>query len=198
VPGEANSTQMAKLMAPKRSHASRAGLLTGLVARRMRIAHSPAIVTESPARAHRSPPMSTVESLAVRSGIGTCRPRGRHSLVEAVDLVSRAIAQCRAHGVDKLLVDSTGLVDLPVPTLLERFLMVEDWAQVANGTVAVAMVALPEYIHPRKFGVKVAEHFGLVCNVHTSEEDALAWLADAASTAGSPGGSRAARRIAPQ
>lgn len=49
--------------------------------------------------------MSTVESLAVRNGIGTCRPRGRHSLVEAVDLVSRAIAQCRADGVDKLLVD---------------------------------------------------------------------------------------------
>lgn len=76
--------------------------------------------------------------------------------------------------------------------------MVEDWAQVANGTVAVAMIALPEYIHPRKFGVKVAEHIGLVCNVHTSEADALTWLADAASTAGSPGGSRATRGIAPQ
>ena len=75
-----------------------------------------------------------------------------------------------------LLVDATGLVDLPIPSLVDRFLMVEDWAQESKGTVAVALVAPPEYIHPRKFGVKVALQFGLICDVYTSEEAATAWL----------------------
>jgi hypothetical protein len=101
-----------------------------------------------------------------------------------VDLVSQAIAQCRHRGVRMLLVDTTGLVDLPVPSLVDRFLMVEDWAQEARGTVVVAMVASPEYIHPRKFGVKVALKFGLVCDVYPFEADAIAWLrATAAETA---------------
>ena len=52
--------------------------------------------------------------------------------MEAVDLVSRAISNCRKQGVNKLLIDVTGLVDLPIPTLVDRFLMVEDWAQEAK------------------------------------------------------------------
>jgi hypothetical protein len=80
-----------------------------------------------------------------------------------------------------LLVDATGLIDLPIPTLVDRFLMVEDWAQEAKGTVVVAMIAPPEYIHPRKFGVKVALNFGLICDVYASEEDASAWLSETAS-----------------
>jgi hypothetical protein len=124
--------------------------------------------------------MQMLESLEMHQGMCTYRPRGNYSLVEAVDLVSRAIAYCRDRGVDKLLIDVTGLVDLPIPTLVDRFLMVEDWAQEAKGMVAVAMVASPEYILPRKFGVKVASHFGLVCDVYTSEEDASKWLSESA------------------
>jgi hypothetical protein len=125
----------------------------------------------------------TVDSLEVRDGRGTFRPRGKHSLVEAVDLVSRAIAYCRDRGVPLLLVDVTGLIDLPIPTLVDRFLMVEDWAQEAQGTIVVAMVAPPEYIHPRKFGVTVALHFGLICDVFTSEEEASKWLLQSAAQA---------------
>jgi hypothetical protein len=106
------------------------------------------------------------------------RPRGKYSLVEAVDLISAAIADCRTQGAISLLVDVAGLDDLPIPTLVDRFLMVEDWAQKAEGTVVVAMVAPLEYIHPQKFGVKVALHFGLICDVYTSEEEALKWLSE--------------------
>jgi len=127
--------------------------------------------------------MQTVDSLEVHDGRCTFRPRGKYSLVEAVDLVSRAIAYCRDRGVKLLLVDATGLIDLPMPTLVDRFLMVEDWAQEAKGTVVVAMVASPEYIHPRKFGVKVALHFGLICDVYTSEEQASKWLLEYATRA---------------
>jgi hypothetical protein len=126
-------------------------------------------------------PMPTLESLEVRNGLAIYRPRGKHSLVDAVDLVSRAIAYCRQRGVKMLLVDATGFFDLPVPSLVDRFLMVEDWAQESKGTVVVAMVVPPEYIHPRKFGVKVALQFGLICDVYVSEEDASAWLLETAN-----------------
>ncbi|HEY2862025.1 MAG TPA: hypothetical protein VGK37_00215 [Casimicrobiaceae bacterium] len=106
------------------------------------------------------------------------RPLGKYSLVEAVELISAAITDCRAHGATSLLVDVSGLTDLPIPTLVDRFLMVEDWAQKAEGTVVVAMVAPLEYIHPQKFGVKVALHFGLICDVYSSEEEALKWLSE--------------------
>ena len=79
--------------------------------------------------------MPPVESLTFRDGIGTYRPRGRRTLVEAVDLVSSAIAHCRERSVRLLLVDVTGLEELPIPSLLDRFLMVEDWAAQANGMV---------------------------------------------------------------
>lgn len=131
--------------------------------------------------------MPAPSTLQVRGDLGTLRPRGRYSLVEAVEQVSAAIARCRELGVPMLLVDVTGLVDLPVPTLVDRFLMVEDWAQEAKGTVVVAMMIAPEYIHPRKFGVKVALQFGLICDVCSSEEEALAWLAATAGHAAHSG-----------
>ena len=86
------------------------------------------------------------------------------------------LSWCRDQGVTRLLVNVTGLEDVPIPTLVDRFLMVEDWAQESKGTVVVVLVASPEYIHPRKFGVKVAASFGLICDVYTSEEAASNWL----------------------
>ena len=120
--------------------------------------------------------------LEISNGLCTYRPRGSYSLLEAVALISTAISYCRERGVTKLLIDVTELTDTPIPTLVDRFLMVEEWAQVANGTVVVAMVALPEYIHPQKFGVKVALHFGLICDVYTSVEEAAKWLESANHT----------------
>jgi len=117
----------------------------------------------------------------VREGLCQFRPQGECSLIEAVELITRVIAYCRDNGVRKLLVNATGLIGIPVPSLVDRFLMVEEWAQEARGTVIVAMVVRPEYIDPGKFGVTVAGDFGLVVDVHTSETNALQWLASAAS-----------------
>jgi len=58
--------------------------------------------------------------------------------------------------------------------------MVEDWAQEAKSMVVVVLVAHPEYIHPEKFGVKVAADFGLTLDVYTSEASALQWLSSRA------------------
>ena len=127
--------------------------------------------------------MQMADLLQNNNGLWTYRPRGKHSLVEAVDLVSSAISYCRESGGTKLLIDVTDLTDLPIPTLVDRFLMFEEWAQLADGTVVVAMVAPPEHIHPDKFGVKVALHFGLICNVYTSVADASKWLLESANDA---------------
>ena len=125
--------------------------------------------------------MRLPEHLEVVEGICQFRPRGESSLVEAVDLINSAIAYCRDRRIGKLLVDGTGLVGVPVPSLVDRFLMVEQWAQEARSMVIVALVVHAEYIHPEKFGVRVAADFGLISDVYTSETDALRWLLSVAA-----------------
>ena len=110
-------------------------------------------------------------------GISCYRPRGECTLVEAVDFVNDCVVACRTQQVARLLVNGTALTGMPIPTLVDRFLAVEEWASAAAGLVVVALVVRPEYIHPQKFGIRVAHDLGLVADVHTSETDALAWLA---------------------
>lgn len=120
--------------------------------------------------------------LEILDGIAECRPRGECSLVEAVDMVKRAIASCRRSEIAKLLFDGRGLTGIPIPTLVDRFLMVEEWAQAASGMVFVVLVVPPQYIHPEKFGVKVAREFGLTCEVYASDVEARKWLSTAHSS----------------
>ncbi len=122
--------------------------------------------------------LQKLDAIEYTDGICRYRPRGRYSLVDAVDLISRAIGHCRDQGVSRLLIDASGFEDLSVPSLVDRFLMVEDWAQVAQGTVVVVLVVHDKYIHSRKFGVKVAASLGLVCDVQTTETAAMKWLLD--------------------
>jgi len=122
--------------------------------------------------------MNMADYLALKAGIVEFRPRGESTLVEAVDLIAKAIALCRDRRLNKLLVVTTGLAGVPIPTLVDRFLMVEEWARESKSIVVVALVASPEYVHPQKFGVRVAEHFGLIADVFTSESDALKWVSN--------------------
>lgn len=120
------------------------------------------------------------DELEHRDGICRFRPHGPCTLSDAVELVTRAIGYCRTRAFDRLLVDARGLEGVPIPSLVDRFLMAEEWAQEATGMVVVVMVIPAEYIHPERFGIKVAAHFGLTVNVCTSEGEALRWLADGA------------------
>ena len=121
--------------------------------------------------------MRLLDYVEVVDGICRFRPRDNCSLVEAVDLIGDAIDFCRDRGIAKLLVNATGLVGLPVPSLVDRFLLIEDFAQRANKQVVLALVIHADYIHPRKFGVKAAADFGMLLDVFTSEAQALEWLA---------------------
>jgi hypothetical protein len=120
--------------------------------------------------------MQLADHLEIKEGICEFRPSGESTLVEAVALITSAITYCRQRSVGKLLVDATGLEGVPIPTLIDRFLMAEEWAEVAEGQVVGALVVHPEYIHPEKFAVHVAAGFGLKINVFTSESDAFVWL----------------------
>jgi hypothetical protein len=117
------------------------------------------------------------EFLEVKDGVCELRPQGQASLVEAVDLVRAGIDHCRRQSIVKLFFDAKGLVGIPIPTLVDRFLAVEEWAHAAKGMVIVVLVIHPEYIHPEKFGVRVAEHLGLTSNVFSDEAQARKWLA---------------------
>ena len=120
--------------------------------------------------------MQVKDQLTVADGMCTFRPVGQASLVESVEMITAAIAECRARGITRLLVDVTELFGFPVPSLADRFWMVQDWAHAAQGALVLAVVTLPEYIDPKKFGVKAAADAGLKGDVFTSTTDAKAWL----------------------
>ncbi len=122
-------------------------------------------------------PQRLPEELETTDGRGHFRPHGECTLLDAVDRIAVVIAYCREHNIGTLLVNTTALTGVHIPTLVERFLIAEEWASLAHGMVIVAMVTPPAYIHPRKFGAKVAADLGLTLDVFTSEADALTWLA---------------------
>ncbi|HEV2977321.1 MAG TPA: hypothetical protein VG425_07005 [Casimicrobiaceae bacterium] len=120
--------------------------------------------------------MPAQQRVEVRDGIGRFLLSGEFSLVEAVELISKAIAYCRDQKTDKLLIDAAGVVGVSIPSLVDRFLIAEEWAQEAEGMVVVVLVVRAEYIHPEKFAVRVAADFGLTLDVYTSEAEAMKWL----------------------
>lgn len=101
---------------------------------------------------------------------------GPVSLGEAVALISGAIEFCREHNVSRLLLDITQLIGVRVPTVVDRFWYVREWAEKARGMVIVAVAAPPELIDARKFGVTAAHNLGLRLEVFTTAAPALDWL----------------------
>ena len=119
-----------------------------------------------------------LEHFSLVEGIACFRPVGKHTLVSIVDAVNHAIAQCRELRIGRLLVVTHKVTGVSPPTLIDRFLAVEDWAHAAKGQVVIGFAMSAVHIHPQKFGVKVAASFGLTIDVFESEAEALAWLAD--------------------
>jgi hypothetical protein len=116
------------------------------------------------------------DAIQYRNGIHFFRPAGEYTLVAAVDAIDRAIHDCRAQSGDRLLINTTAMTGVPIPNLIDRFLMAEEWAGTADGEVVVVLVVSPEYIHPQKFGMVVARHLGMTADVYDDEAAALAWL----------------------
>lgn len=106
----------------------------------------------------------------------TFRPRSGASLGQVAETISSVIARCRSEGIERLLVDITGLHELASPSMPQRYFAIELWAAAAAGRVKLALVARAETIDPQRFGVTVARNRGLQAGIFTSEVEAAAWL----------------------
>lgn len=62
------------------------------------------------------------------------------------------------------------------PSIVDRHLLVVKWAHAVHGKIRMAIVAPEELIDQKKFGVLVGANRGLVADVFTTEEEAVAWL----------------------
>jgi hypothetical protein len=120
--------------------------------------------------------METPAHFEIRAHYARFTPCGNADLVQTVDLVSEAIAYCHANKIVRLLADITRLSGFNSPTLVDRFLLAQEWATAANGAVTLALVLKPEHIDPRHFGIVVAADAGLVTETFTTEHEALEWL----------------------
>ncbi len=126
--------------------------------------------------------MPIVTEYRVEMGTACYRLQGSSSIVEAVEFVAGCVSACRGARIGKLMVNGIAVRDVPVPTLVDRFLAVEEWAELAEGMVIIALVIEGRYITPDRFGVKVAADFGLTLDVYTDEREALAWLEEGRET----------------
>jgi hypothetical protein len=122
--------------------------------------------------------MHAPETFQVEDDYAVYRPTGAMTFNRAVDIVAEAIEYAREQGHEKLLVDTRLLEGLEIPSTWDRFRLGEEWARAAGSRVIVALIARPELIDPRHFGVTVARNRGTLGNVFTSEDEALAWLLD--------------------
>jgi hypothetical protein len=118
-----------------------------------------------------------IDHFSHADGLASFRPVGKHSLVSIVEAVNRAISQCRELQVCRLLVVTHKVTGVSPPTMIDRFLAVEDWALAAKGEVVVGLAMTAKNISPQKFGVKVATSFGLTLDAFGTEAEALEWLA---------------------
>lgn len=94
-----------------------------------------------------------------------------------VQSVTEAIAQARARGTRRLLIDLRALAGATPPSLAQRDALVTAWARAAGGDVVIAAVAPAELLDPERFGVFVAAAAGLRAEGSEEAEAARAWLA---------------------
>lgn len=115
---------------------------------------------------------------------GTCvvgdrvelRTVGPLSIEQAQSMISRAVEETGRLGLRKLLVLAAE-IELPaLPTTLDRYNAVVEWARVGGGTVRIAVVTRAEIMDPGRFDVQLASALGSQLFVCTSEADAVAWL----------------------
>jgi hypothetical protein len=103
-------------------------------------------------------------------------PRGEHTVSEATDRICAAILHSRQNAIARLCVDIRNMVNLPIPTLTERFQIGTRFAAAAGNAVRMVMICDPMYIDRDYFGILVAQNRGMEVNVFTNNEDAVLWL----------------------
>lgn len=111
---------------------------------------------------------------------GCYRPQQEVTLEDALALLIAATEYAHAQGLRELLLNAIGLTGYDQPTLLDRYQFISSLANIAAGSLRIAIVIPAAVIDPQRFGTLVATNRGLDSNVFASEEAAIAWL-DSAS-----------------
>ena len=73
---------------------------------------------------------------------------GECSLAEAADRIDAAIAYALKIGTPKLLADVRSAHGTVTPSLVDRYYLIQRWADTAAHSVRLAVIALPEMIDP--------------------------------------------------
>jgi hypothetical protein len=120
--------------------------------------------------------MQLPEYLTIEAEYALLCPRGNATLEDTVARISSAIEFCREQKIRKMLIDITDLTGLRVPTVIDRFWAARDWAESARGAVMIAIIARPELIDARRFGITAAQNLGLRVEHFESRQLALDWL----------------------
>ncbi len=120
--------------------------------------------------------MPDPDPFIIIEGFAVFRPTGQMSLGQGIQLVTSAVTRARERGIRRLLVNTAGVTGFEPPSLGTRYFFAHEWARAAGGQLAMAIVARPEMIDPKKFGIAVAESAGLRSDVFATEEEAFAWL----------------------
>jgi len=119
---------------------------------------------------------NVAELIQVADNCAYCRPVGRTTLKEVVDLAERAIVFAREKKIPKLFFNASRLAGFPSPSLPERYFFARQFAAAAEGKVQMALVVRREMIDPEKFGIMVARNSGMNADVFDNEPAALTWL----------------------
>ena len=101
---------------------------------------------------------------------------GEYSFDATVDMIDEAIAYCKANDIRGLLVDITGVIGFPPPSMMQRFQFATQWSATAAGRVCLCVIAPPEMIDDDRIGVTMATNRGLQSAVFTDESEAIQWL----------------------
>lgn len=112
---------------------------------------------------------------------GFYRPQKNVTLDEGLALLTRATEYARSLGLRELLLNAVGLTGYQQPSVLDRYEFISNLANIAAGSLRIAIVIPAEVIDPQRFGTLVAGNRGLHANVFASDEAAVAWLDHVAS-----------------
>ena len=115
-------------------------------------------------------------SYEVVGQIACFRLAGEHELEDGVHRITDAILRTKQLGLDKLLVDITGITGVEPPSVDARYWLMSEWAGAGRGSVRVAIVTRAEFIAPDRFAVIFGMNRGFISNVFETADRALEWL----------------------
>jgi hypothetical protein len=128
-----------------------------------------------------TPDSSVAEiEIATRDGYTAARFVGTFSVPGFRRQAEAASQACRDMKTGLLFVDATAF-DVS-PSLLERYDLASHAVRVSAG-LKVALLVVPAFLDPNKFGIVVAQNRGLKVEAFTDRQKALDWLLAPASGA---------------